>query len=106
MENKDLPAYPLRGADGVLFCNAGIDQDYISTHKPMIGLSKRELIAATIGYEDNNYTPDYATAISGIPSPNDLRDYVAWFKYWNAIEAFIRVSKADALLAELSKPQP
>lgn len=69
-------------------------------------LSIRELIAATINvYADvENYSVDFFKNIMGKEVP--LNDPIGNYKYWAEAEAKLRVIKADALIAELSNPQP
>jgi hypothetical protein len=70
-----------------------------------VSLSKRELIAAMIDISKDVEGKSTASieALMGETIPNGR---IENYKYWARVEAKMRVIKADALLNELSKPQP
>jgi hypothetical protein len=68
-------------------------------------LSKRELIAAHIDISKDmeNMSVGFFKQLMGRDIPTSEIDNFMW---WAEAEAKIRVIKTDALLNELSKPQP
>lgn len=65
-------------------------------------LTKRELIAAQIDVSKDleNWSTGFLEKLVGRSIP---RDNIENYKWWAEAEAKLRVMKADALLAELSK---
>lgn len=70
-----------------------------------IGLSKREYLAALIDVSKDidGHSVDFIKALVGRDIP---KTHLENLKFWAEAEAKLRVIKADALLLELSKPQP
>lgn len=102
MENKNLPAFPISsssnetGTYSLLDARSGFDY---------IGLTKREWMAAHVDVSNEmvNSSIAFIEALMGKQPPSS---HLENFAYWNEAEAKLRVMKADALIAELSKPQP
>lgn len=86
INNANLPISPLHGSDGKLFENP-YDEGYITQCNPMIGLTKREYFAAL--------------AMQGL-----LANHGTERRVYHESVASEAVKSADALLNELSKPQP
>jgi hypothetical protein len=97
IENKNQPAFPVLelkqlGDKMLLDCAAA-------------GVTKREWMAAhvNVSNEMENSCITFITELMGKQPPSgSMANHV----YWTEAEAKLRVMKADALLAELSKPQP
>lgn len=94
MENKNQPAFPVLelkqlGDKLLLDCAAA-------------GVTKREWMAAHINVsnEMENSSIAFISELMGKQPPAGTMENHA---YWNEAEAKLRVMKADALLAELSK---
>jgi hypothetical protein len=99
MENKDMPAFPdtMRGAPQT-FSNQ-CPEDLPS------GLTKREYLAALIDVSKDidGHSISVIQAVVGRDIPTSPFENLM---FWAEAEAKLRVIKADALLTELSKPQP
>jgi hypothetical protein len=95
-DNKNLPAFPdTRRAAEQSFSNQNPDQW-------PTGLTKREWMAAHINVanEVENSSLAFIAELMGKQPPTGTMENHA---YWNEAEAKLRVMKADAILAELSK---
>ena len=90
MDNKDKMAFP--------FYEPGTGFGSVSE-----GLTKRELWATMVDVSKDieNMSTGLVERLVGRPRPDDSVDYYLWRA---EVEAKMRVIKADALLAELSKP--
>ncbi len=104
MENKNLPAYPqpITGSTTDGLTEIG---DYNSC---AVGLTKRELIAAHMDARSDiaDHTLEYLETLVGRARPSAPTTAEQLLKWDAECEAKIKVIKADALLAELSKTQP
>jgi len=96
MSNKNLSAFPdPRRAAAQSFSNQA-PEDFPT------GLTKREWMVAHINVtnEMENSSLTFIAELMGKQPPSGIMENHA---YWNEAEAKLRVMKADALLAELSK---
>lgn len=100
MEKKDMPAFP------VLEAKQLGDKMVLDLVSPW--LTKRELIASQMDARSDiaDFSLEYLEALIGRARPSAPTTAEELLKWDAECEAKIKVIKADALIAELSKPQP
>lgn len=65
------------------------------------GITLRQYYAGLINVSDNDYTTNQALKLMAVENSPD--DPIEALKFWNSVEAKIKVMKADALINELNK---
>lgn len=93
MENKDQPAYPALDTTSI-----GGQPALELKHE---GLTKRELIAAMMQPEPNNYTIETMEKIMGSTLPDFTKDPIGNIIWYAELDAKLKIIKADALLKQL-----